>query len=303
MKNILIIGGSYFAGRVLVERLLKDGRHRVFIFNRGNVPMPHQGLTCLVGDREQPDQIKAGIPENAWHAVVDFCAYTPEHVRDLIHSLPGTVSHYFFISTTTIYEQTNYVSIAEEAPKLKAPQPELGHYADYGFNKWRAEKEVASLCDAKNIHYTIFRPAIIYGPYNYAPRESYFFDLIEKGREIVIPDNDLPRFSFLWVVDLANIILKCAGNENAFGEAFNVCGPEQVTYQMLIEILEKISEKKIVVQKMSAADIDAQQIPLPFPLDHQLVYSNDKIKKTIDYTFTPFEKGMAITYQFFKQTK
>jgi len=51
--------------------------------------------------------------------------------------------------------------------------------------------KLEELCQDAHIPYTSLRPTIIYGKYNYAPRETYFFDLVKKGGMIVLPDEDL----------------------------------------------------------------------------------------------------------------
>ena len=145
------------------------------------------------------------------------------------------------------------------------------------------------------------RPAIIYGRYNYAPRESYFFDLIENNRTIILPDTNLPLFSFLRVDDLASLILKCINNPRVSGEAFNVCGPELVSYQRLVEVCEIITGRRLRIEKRSPFEIDNRRIPLPFPLDHHLIYSCEKIREATGFTFTPFLEGMRETWQYYRR--
>ncbi len=292
----MIIGGSYFAGRVFVEELLRQGRRRISVFNRGNIPLPYREITQLKGDRERPELIRSAIPSKNWSAVIDFCAYTPEHIRSTIESLPGSFGHYIYISTTTIYAETTDLPVAESGPKVSAPQPELGPYADYGLNKWLAECELTRLSRERGFQYTILRPAIIYGRYNYAPRESYFFDLVENNRTIVIPETNLPLFSFLWVDDLAELLTKVMNQPSAFEEAFNVCAPELISYRRIVDVLERISGRKLSIQKMSPAEIDRRRIPLPFPLDQHLIYSSDRIRKAMSFQFTPFAEGMLKTW-------
>ena len=43
MKNVLIIGGSYFVGRVFVEELLKEQGYSIYVLNRGRIPIRKEG--------------------------------------------------------------------------------------------------------------------------------------------------------------------------------------------------------------------------------------------------------------------
>lgn len=300
MKNVLIIGGSYFAGRVLVENLIRDKRYNIFLYNRGRIPLRQKAVTELVGDRNDEQRIREVIPSEEWHALIDFCAYTPEHIIRMIRSVPGRVGHYIFISTTTVYENTWDLPITEKSPKLSGVQPELGEYAGYGYNKWLAERALKEECEKRRIAYTCLRPSIIYGRYNYAPRESYFFDLIRDNKPVIIPDNELALFSFVWVVDVAKIITKCIGNEKTFNQALNVSSEELISYKRLVAVLEEISGKNLHVEKMETHDIDAKRIPLPFPIDAHLVYSGRKIQQILQFEYTPFISGMQDTYKYYQ---
>ncbi len=302
MKNILIIGGSYFAGKILVEELVKEKELNIFIYNRGNRPLNKDSVTELVGDRSDKTRIKEVIPPNNWDAVIDFCAYTPEDIETMIDAIPGQVNHYIYISTTTIYEDTVDLPVEENALTLSGPNPQLGQYSDYGYNKWLAECKLKEKCKAKQIPYTVLRPAIIYGEYNYAPRESYFFDLIQNDKTLILPDNELPLFSFVYVVDVANIIKKSISNDKVYNETFNIAAKEMISYKRLIEVFRKITGKTITTKRMNAAMIDKKGIPLPFPLDHHLLYSGDKISRVLDFTYTPFTIGMKNTYEYYQLT-
>jgi nucleoside-diphosphate-sugar epimerase len=300
MKNILIIGGSYFVGRIFVEELIKEKSYEIYVYNRGNLPLNIKGVTELVGDRNDEERIKRTIPDKQWDVLVDFCGYTPDEVKKMIRSLPGNLNQYIYISTTSVYENIKDLPIREDAPKLSKPQPELGQYADYGYNKWRSECQLKAECEKKQLTYTSLRPAIIYGEYNYAPRETYFFDLIRDDKTVVLPENDFALFSFVYVIDVARIIIKCLGNEKVFGRAFNVAGEELVSYQRMIEVFEEISGKTVSTQKMSIAEINEKRIPLPFPLDSHLIYSGAKIREVLGFEYTPFSNGMRRAYQYYQ---
>ncbi|MBI5920511.1 MAG: NAD-dependent epimerase/dehydratase family protein [Betaproteobacteria bacterium] len=299
MKNILIIGGSYFAGRVLVEELAKDSDFAVHVFNRGRRTLSIAGVTELIGDREQAKQICHAIPDKEWDAVIDFCAYTPAHIKGILDNLPGKIGQYIFISTTSVYQKSWGLPIAEDAPLLAGPQPELGSYADYGYDKVRAESTLRQMCDSSATPYTILRPTIIYGYYNYAPRETYFFDLLRNHKPIVIPQHDLALFSFIWVVDMAQMIMRCINDPRTYKATFNLAADEFVSYSRIVEVLGEITGKRIEPVRMTVPEIERQGIPLPFPLDHHLIYTGAKIRQLFDFTYTPFRKGLREALKYY----
>jgi len=299
MYPVLIIGGSYFSGRVLVEEMLSKGIYQIFVFNRGHIPLKMKGVTELIGDRRDSRQIQDVIPVKDWHAVVDFCAYDPEDVARLICFLPGIVRHYILISTTSVYVSSQKLAIEEDFPKLTGSQPELGQYADYGFNKWLSECELIEKCSALGIFYTILRPAIIYGPYNYAPRESFFFDAMDRNEAVVIP-HEQSYYSFVYVVDLANIIMRCMQNPQVFNQAFNVCSEELISYSRIAQVLEELSGNTVRFIRKDIETIDLEQVPMPFPPVRNMTYCGSLIQHILEFEYTPFSNGMRDTYAYYQ---
>jgi nucleoside-diphosphate-sugar epimerase len=302
MKNVLVIGGSYFVGRVFVETLAEDPEYRVVVVNRGNRPLRMQGVEEVTCDRNQTARLREALPALTWHGVIDFCGYTPKDIRNVVLALPrGSVGHYIFISTASVYAPTRLLPIRENAPKLTGPQPELGPAAGYGFQKWLSEQTVATHGKQMQFPYTCLRPTIIYGKYNYAPRESYFFDLIDQNQILVLPDNDLALFQFVSVWDVAKIITLCMGRTDTFGKALNLSAEELISYARLVEVLEAITGKGIQTRTLSIAEIDHKRIPLPFPLDSHLIYSGDQVKEILDFRYASFTAGMERTLAWYRQ--
>jgi nucleoside-diphosphate-sugar epimerase len=300
MKNVLVIGGSYFAGRVFVETLCRSDQYKIHVFNRGNIPIRIEGVEQIKGDREIPAHLER-IPHRHWDAVIDFCAYAPTHINNMLHGIPGTLGHYVFISTTSIYAPTQHAPIAEDAPKVDGPQPELGEFAEYGYLKWLSECALEEECKKKDLPFTILRPAIIYGRYNYAPRESSLFDQVIAGTPLVIPENDQVFYSFVWVDDLANIIIACLENETVFGQAFNVAGEEQISYVVIADVLEEVCERKVERRVMTTDEIIRKRIPLPFPPDDHLLYDGSKMRHALGFSHTSFTIGMAKTWKYYQK--
>ncbi|MGB9498945.1 MAG: NAD-dependent epimerase/dehydratase family protein [Dissulfuribacterales bacterium] len=300
MKNLLVIGGSYFLGRVFVENLSQNNDYRLYVVNRGNRPLNINGVVEIKCDRNDVARLKEMLPNVSWHAVIDFCAYTPQDISSLLSVLPPkNIKHYIFISTVSVYAPTKALPIKEGSPTLTGPQPELGPAADYGYQKLLAEKTMAMHCKHNLIPFTCLRPGIIYGKYNYAPRESYFFDLIRKGQLAVIPDNDLPLFQFVSVWDAARMIELCMENPDTYNKAFNLSAPELVSYGRLIETLEVITGRPVPKRFMTVAEIDKKRIPLPFPLDSHLIYSGELIQQMLGFTYMSLIDGMQRTYNWY----
>jgi nucleoside-diphosphate-sugar epimerase len=233
--------------------------------------------------------------------VVDFCAYTPEHINTLLDSISGTIGHYIFISTTSIYAPTQKVPIVEQAAKVDSPQPELGEFAEYGYLKWRAECALEQQCCSKQIPFTILRPSIIYGRYNYAPRESLLFDHVIADKPLVVPCNHDIYYSFVWVDDMARIIMACLENQKVFGQAYNVASEEMISYHTIADTIEEVTGRKIERKPLSTGEIIRQRVPMPFPPDEHLLYDGGKLISAIGFEHTPFILGMTETWKYYQK--
>jgi len=297
MKNILIVGGSYFVGKTFVEEMRKHHDYAIYVMNRGNVPLNLEGVEEIVCDRHDAFAIQGIVPAQDWHVVMDFCAYEPDDIDLFIYNLPGSVHHYIYISTATVYQNSLRLPMKEDFPKLTGPLP--GPHGDYAYKKWLAEVKLKEVCEERGIAHTSLRPAFIYGKYNYAPRESYFFDLIARDEPIPVPSLPQALFSMVSVWDVAGICIACLGNEQVFNAAFNVAAEEIISYDRLIETMEEVVGRKLDVRRMSIAEIERQRIPLPFPLEEQLIYSGSLLQQTLEYEFMPFLEGMKKTYNWY----
>ena len=71
-----------------------------------------------------------------------------------------------------------------------------------------------------------------------------------------MPDPDLALFSFVYVVDLAHILIKSILNENMFSRELNVASEELISYLKFYDILRKISDKDLKTNTMNFETIN-----------------------------------------------
>lgn len=298
-KNILIIGGSYFIGRIFVMGLSKKSDYSIHLVNRGRNPLRIPGVEEHVCDRKDLTEMKKVIPPLDYHVVIDFCADFPQEINNLLENLSGTIQQYIYISTCTVYKPSLDFPKFEDSPKPSGALP--GPMGEYGYNKWLLELEAQNVCQKNNIPYTILRPAFVYGPFNYAPRESFFFDLVLLNKTIPIPQNSLALFQFIYVKDIAKILFACLGNEKVFNKTYNLAAEELISYDKLIEALEQVSGNSIKTKRLSIETINKDNIPLPFPLDQHEIYSGSLLVGTLNLKLTPFIEGLKETFEFYKK--
>ncbi|MDE5864607.1 MAG: NAD-dependent epimerase/dehydratase family protein [Lachnospiraceae bacterium] len=301
--KILVIGGSYFYGRVFVMEAAKE--HTVTIVNRGTYSMESFGVTQITGDRKDAGLWKSIADD--FDVLVDFCGYQAGDITNVLENLTGHIGHYIFISTVDVY-QRGISGYKDEHTPLELRQF-AGETGEYIGGKVALEQELQEQCQQRGIPFTVLRPAILYGPYNYAPRESVFIQLMAQQQLLPrITDAD-GRFQFIYVKDAAWAIIKCLGNEKAYGQSYNLCGDEIATYDMLADTLltavDELTEAKppISIQEipMTIESAVKQGLPLPFPLTEEEteLYSNEKSKAELGISYVRLEEGMSRTCRAF----
>ena len=125
--RILILGGTKFLGRAVVEAARARG-HELTLFNRGQQdPGAFPGVERLRGDRTLPASDPAGLgalAERSWDAVIDTAAYLPRDVRSATSALAGRTGHYTFVSSVSVLASAAVPGQNEESPvaRLTAQQ-------------------------------------------------------------------------------------------------------------------------------------------------------------------------------------
>jgi nucleoside-diphosphate-sugar epimerase len=119
-KNILVIGGTRFIGRLLVQRLLHAG-HRVTIATRGYAPDPFgDRIQRIRADRRNETAMRKLAEGGPFDIVVDQLCYSPLDAAIAVRSFAGKVGRYVMTSTIDAYralgsESTEPLSEAELA--------------------------------------------------------------------------------------------------------------------------------------------------------------------------------------------
>ncbi|MDR2357799.1 MAG: NAD-dependent epimerase/dehydratase family protein [Oscillospiraceae bacterium] len=296
-KRILAIGGSVFVGRVFSITASRNSEIELHVVNRGNFPLNLDNVKQYKCDRHDALRLARVIPDVKFDAIVDFCAYNTGEIRAVCKALAGRFGQYVYFSTTSVYEPGDHGVKDESSPVVSA----LGGDAvsDYIAGKLRLERELAETCAEAGVPYTVLRPTFIYGPFNYAPRESYFIEMIARRHDVPIPTDATARFSFVYVVDVANAALLCAGDSRAYNETFNLSAPERVTYGRLMSDFERCNGGPFLSHEVTVREVIDQNIPLPFPLTEDELCSGEKFARSFDFEYTPFADGMEKTFSVF----
>lgn len=234
--RILIIGGTRFLGRHLVEAAL-DRSHDVTLFNRGKSnPDLFPQLETILGDREHDVNKLNG---RIWDAVIDVAGYLPRIVRLSAEVLKENVARYVFISTISVYRDFKEIGIDESYPvgTLENETVEEITGETYGPLKALCEQVVQ---DIYGVRALIVRPGLIVGPHDPTDRFTYWPVRVARGGDVLTPQRPEAPIQIIDVRDLVDFIIKLI-QDNASG-VYNATGPDyELTIGKLLEVSKQVA--------------------------------------------------------------
>jgi 2'-hydroxyisoflavone reductase len=227
--KLLVLGGTVFVGRHLVEAALVQG-HQVTLLNRGRrSPGLFPDAEHLIGDR---DGDLSALRGRRFDAVIDCSGYTPAQMRSTLNAFgvptgyesgPGpalaqAVGHYVFISSVSAY-----ACFPPGRPYDETADRAAGD-TGYGALKARSEDVLTAALPG---HVTIVRPGLIVGPHDPTGRFTYWptrvAAAVRAPCDVLAPGRPGRQVQFIDVRDLAQWCLHLAMQR--IGGAFNAVAP------------------------------------------------------------------------------
>ncbi len=236
--KILVIGGTAFLGRHIVEAALSAG-HELTLFNRGQRnPDLFAQVEKVRGNRDGDLGLLAG---RRWDAVIDTSGYLPRLVRASAEALADAVDHYTFVSSISAYRGFAKPNQDETGPIS------LGVLADetieevtgetYGPLKVLCEQAVEQVMPGRVF---ISRPGLIVGPHDPTDRFTYWPRRVAQGGEVLAPGRPERPIQFIDVRDLAEWIVRMV-EANRTG-IYNSDGPDyNLSMQELLNTCKTVS--------------------------------------------------------------
>jgi nucleoside-diphosphate-sugar epimerase len=307
-RTALVLGGSVFVGRHLVERLVAQG-NRVAVLNRGRTPstLPSD-VERLVADRTDAAQMRAALDGRDWDAVYDVSGFVMaaggSDIDGLLDLLDGRAGAYIYTSSIMAYDQSWVGAFPWTEDQPTNPEGP----ASYGGFKAIAERAILARHARTGFPGSIARPAAIYGPDNniYDMELPMFLRLLQR-RPILVPHGGLVVGSYGHVDDLCEAMVAMACSPHAPGEVFNVSG-ESVDVNRYVAVLAGVvgAEPDVVL----VPDDLLPELGVPgsppafghlFKVRHHAMVSTAKVQARLGVT-SGFDlvSGHAHTYDWFR---
>lgn len=200
--RVLILGGTRFVGRAIVDAALSAGHH-VTLFNRGRTnPGLYPQLETVIGDRTVDLSAVSG---RRFDVVIDVAGYDPGVVAMSAAAFPD--ARYVFVSSVSVYADQSAPPI-EGAATLDDDS--------YGGKKAACERAVQQVHGDTAL---IARPGLIVGPHDPTDRFPYWPRRMAQGGRVLAPGDPSDPMQFIDVRDLGEWLVHTTASGT-----FNVVG-------------------------------------------------------------------------------
>lgn len=229
--NVLFIGGTGVISSACTQLALDQGLD-ITLLNRGQSPRPvSPGARVLHGDIYDPGiaEVLAGY---TWDAVVDWIAFTPEHVQRDIELFRGRTGQYIFISSASAYQTPPASLPVTESTLLDNP------YWQYSRDKIACEELLVRVYREEKFPMTIVRPSHTYDATK-VPLFGGYTSLhrLKQGKKVVVYGDGTSLWTLTHHKDFAKGFVPLLGNARAIGEAVHITSDEWLNWNQIYTIM------------------------------------------------------------------
>jgi nucleoside-diphosphate-sugar epimerase len=290
--KVLFIGGTGIISSAS-SRLALDRGIELYLLNRGQSvrPVP-DGARILRGDGRDPQSARAALGDLSFDAVVDWIAFTPDHVEADLNLLRGRTRQYLFISSASAYQTPPASLPVTESTVLDNP------FWEYSRNKLACEERLVRAYREEKYPITIVRPSHTYDR-TLLPIDGGWtaVDRMLRGQKVIVHGDGTSLWTLTHHADFARGLVGLLGNSHAIGEAVHITSDEWLSWNQIFEIIARAAGTEARIAHVPS-DLIAAHDPNWGPgllgdKAHSMIFDNSKIKRLVpDFLCRiPFSRG------------
>ncbi|MDM5249780.1 NAD-dependent epimerase/dehydratase family protein [Lysinibacillus sp. G4S2] len=236
--NILILGGTRFFGKKLVELCLQNG-HSVTILTRGQSGNPFgTKVKQLVVNRDDAVALSQALSSTTWDIVYDNICYSPNEAHQICEILEGKTKKLVFTSTLSTCEIDGTVKTEEDFNPYDY-KVQMGNREDFSYGEGKRQAEAVIFKEA-TFPVVAVRFPIVMGVNDYTRRLHFHVERILQEQPISFPNIEA-KMSFI-TDDEAAAFLYFAGITPIEGP-YNATATDAISLKDLMGLIEEASGK------------------------------------------------------------
>jgi nucleoside-diphosphate-sugar epimerase len=251
-------------------------------------------VQVLQGDIRDKDATAKLLQDMTFDVVVDFVAFTPEHVETDLELFRGRTKQYIFISSASAYHTPPLNWPTVESTPLYNP------FWAYSRAKIACEELLSRAYREEGFPVTIVRPSHTYDATS-VPMDGKYTALerMRAGKKVIVHGDGTSLWTLTHHRDFAKGFVGLLGNPHALGEAIHITSDEVLTWNQIAETLANalgVQAQIVHIPSEVIASYDpAWGAGLLGDKAHSMVFDNTKIKRLVpDFVANiPFHQGAA----------
>jgi nucleoside-diphosphate-sugar epimerase len=278
--KVLFIGGTGIISSASTRLALERGIE-LYLLNRGQSARPTPaGARILRGDARDPQSARAALGDLNFDAVVDWIAFTPDHIEADIELYRRRTRQFVFISSASAYQTPPASLPVTESTVLDNP------FWQYSRNKIACEERLVRAYREEKFPITIVRPSHTYDC-TLVPMDGGWtvIDRMRRGEKVIVHGDGTSLWTLTHHADFAVGFVGLLGNSHAIGEAVHITSDESLNWNQIFEIVGRAAgvEPRIV---HVPSDVIAAYDPiwgagLLGDKSQSMVFDNSKIKRLV----------------------
>ncbi len=274
--NILVLGGTRFFGKKLVELCIENG-HDVTILTRGQSGNPFgTAVKQLIVNRDDRDALENALAHTTWDIVYDNICYSPNEAHTVCELLKGKTKKLVFTSTLSTYEVDGKMKKEEDFDPYHY-QILMGDRNEFSYGEGKRQAEAVLFKEA-SFPVVAVRFPIVMGEHDYTRRLHFHVERILHDQPISLPNIDA-QMSYITDEEAANF-LYFAGMTPIEGP-YNATASGAMSLKELLALIEEKSGKRAKISLVGGDE--ESQSPYGVPADWYM--TNAKAEKA-GFTFS-----------------
>jgi nucleoside-diphosphate-sugar epimerase len=289
--RVLFVGGTGIISAACAQLALEQGfdlhvLHRAQS-KKASVP---EGATAHSADlRTDPDGVARLLGDMTFDAVVDWVAFTPDHIEQDLRVFGGRTRQFVFISSASAYQKPPAVyPITEDTPLVNP------HW-QYSRDKIACEERLLRAFREGGFPATIVRPSLTYGASQIPlvlgswQHPWTMIDRMRRNAPVIVPGDGTSLWTVTWNADFAKGLVGLLGREPALGHAFHITSDEVLTWDAIFTEAAHAAGVEPRIVHIASDWIAVRHPPFEGTLlgdkAHSAVFDNSKIKRFVpDFT-------------------
>lgn len=269
MKNILVLGGTRFFGRKLVELLIEDG-NQVTIITRGQTEHPFgDKVEHIIADRLNKEELAKHVEGRFFDIVYDNICFSPNEAHQFCEVFHGKINKLIFTSTLAVYQLDGKAKNETDFDPFNY-EIRMGSSKDFDYGEGKRQAEAVFFKHA-TFPVVAVRFPIVMGEDDYTRRLHFHIERVSNEEPIGFINMDA-EMSFIQATEAAQF-LKWVGFNDVEGP-INATANGKVSMAELMQLIEETTGKSAII---SLDDNPSIRSPYAIPLSWYMTTSKAEL--------------------------